>query len=398
MSELLSVDQALASILQTVTPVNAIEKVPLASAHQRILAQDAISPVNVPPADNSAMDGYAVNSQDLGTQSPQRFRISQRITAGSPAKPLTQNTAARIFTGGEIPSGADAVIMQEQCEVDGDFIILPTKINSGNNIRRQGQDIQKNTVVVNQGQLLAPQHIGLLASIGLAHVPVYRQLTVAILSTGDELVEPGESLKPGQIYNSNRYLLNSFLQQLNIKVIDLKAVDDNLAATEAVLKKAQDADCILSTGGVSVGEEDHIKQAVNNLGELKLWRIAMKPGKPLAFGSIGKTPFFGLPGNPVSAFTTFLLFVRPFLQTLQGQEFKPVSPQRFIADFDMKSNPIRQEYIRVKRKGNKVIAYNNQSSGVLSSTAWADGLAIMLPQKDIKKNENVDVILFNDLF
>ena len=398
MSDLLTVDEAITSILATASAPTTSEDVTLDNAGQRILAQDAISTIDVPPADNSAMDGYAINTEHVKLSTAKTFEVSQRITAGTPAQGLRKNTVARIFTGGEIPAGADAVIMQEQCKQEGDQVTLSADVKAGNNIRKQGQDIQKNTTVIQKGQKLEPQHIGLIASIGMAKVSVYPKLTVAVLSTGDELAEPGQDLKPGQIYNSNRFLLKSFLQKLNIKIIDLHSVEDSLEATEQALKKGQHADCIISTGGVSVGEEDHIKQAVNNLGELQLWRIAMKPGKPLAFGRIGQTPFFGLPGNPVSAFTTFLLFVRPFLQTLQGQNVQAIQAHSLIADFDMKANPARQEYIRIKRQGNKAVAFGNQSSGVLSSTVWADGLAIMPPKQDITQGKDVKVLLFNDLF
>ena len=396
MSELLSVDQALASILSKANAVNETERVSLDDASRRILADDIIAGINVPPADNSAMDGYAVNSRDLNLeQTP--LPISQRISAGTPPSPLANGTAARIFTGGEIPHGADAVIMQEQCQRQGEQVICPSTVNVGNNIRKRGQDILQGDTIVKQGQRLQPQHIGLLASVGIAQVKVYRKLSVAVLSTGSELVEPGQTLAPGKIYNSNRFLLKSFLNANDIHIIDLKSVADDLDATKAALQQATTADCILSTGGVSVGEEDHIKQAVNDLGALNLWRIAMKPGKPLAFGHIGNTPFFGLPGNPVSAFTTFCLFVQPFLQQLQGQKITQANEYSLVADFDMKANPIRQEYIRIKRQGNTVSAFHNQSSGVLSSTTWADGLAIMAPNQHIVRGETVNVLLFNDL-
>jgi len=396
MSELLSVDKAIESILSTASHVTETERVPLDDSSLRILAEDIIADINVPPADNSAMDGYALNTQDL-TAETNTLTISQRITAGVPPMPLAAGTAARIFTGAEIPKGANAVIMQEQCQLQGEHVICPNAIPAGNNIRQCGQDILKGNTILKQGQCLGPQHIGLLASIGVAQVRVYRKLSVAVLSTGSELIEPGQVLAPGKIYNSNRFLLKSFLKCNDIHIIDLKSVADDLEATKAALQKATKADCILSTGGVSVGDEDYIKQAVMDLGELNLWRIAMKPGKPLAFGKIGNTPFFGLPGNPVSAFTTFCLFVQPFLQALQGQTITRAREYSFVADFDMKANPIRQEYIRIKRQGNSVSAFHNQSSGVLSSTTWADGLAIMPPNQNIVRGESINVLLFNDL-
>lgn len=397
MSELLPVDKAIGRILKTASAVTETEALSLDDVSQRVLAQDIIAGVNVPPADNSAMDGYAINTHDLSSANTTTFLISQRITAGISPKPLTTGTTARIFTGAEIPQGANAVIMQEHCEQKGEQVICPSNVKPDNNIRKQGQDINQGDTILKQGKCLKPQDIGLLASIGLAEVSVYRKLTVAVLSTGDELIEPGQILPQGKIYNSNRFLLKSLLKRNDITIIDLKSVEDSLEATKAALQKATQADCILSTGGVSVGDEDHIKQAVVDLGELNLWRIAMKPGKPLAFGHIKGTPFFGLPGNPVSAFTTFCLFVQPFLQSLQGQKVEQTKQYQLIADFDMKANPIRQEYIRIKIQDNKACAYHNQSSGVLSSTTWADGFAIMPPKQNIVAGESVNVLLFNDL-
>lgn len=397
MPDLLPVDAALDNILKSVTPVNTIDNIALDDASGRVLAQNITASIHVPPADNSAMDGYAINTADLSTEETTTLNISQRITAGEQARQLAPHTAARIFTGAEIPMGANAVVMQEQCKAENNTLSCPSDIKAGNNIRKKGQDINAGDIILKQGKVLQPQDIGLLASIGIAEVPVFRKLTVAILSTGDELIEPGKPLPAGKIYNSNRFLLKSFLKRNQINIIDLKSVEDNLDATKALLAEGAQADCIISTGGVSVGEEDYVKKAVDDLGQLTLWRIAMKPGKPLAFGRVTQTPFFGLPGNPVSAFTTFCLFVQPFLRRLQGQQQVHYRQQKMTADFTMQANPIRQEYIRIKVDGDRVSAFSNQSSGVLSSTTWADGLAIMRPKQDIHVGSPVDVLLFNEL-
>lgn len=399
---MLLVDDALKTILSDVKPIDTSESLVIDESIGRILAEDQYSNFDVPPADNSAMDGYAFNTNALSHNERTTFTISQVITAGDIAQPLAENTAARIFTGAEIPSGANAVVMQERCEaieVEGKQtgVSIPGDIAAGNNIRRQGQDIKSGSCILNKGRRIQAQDCGLLASIGLKHITVYRRLRVAILSTGDELVEPGQALGKGKIYNSNRYLLRGLLTQLGYDIVDLGMVSDDLNTTKTALLKAAQADCIISTGGVSVGEEDYIKQAVTELGELKLWRIALKPGKPLAFGHIQSTPFFGLPGNPVSAFLTFLLFVRPFLALKQGQEYTPPASLRYQANFTNKANPKRQEYIRVAIDHSKhcVNAFSNQSSGVLSSIVQSDAFAIIPINTAIKPGDQVDVIPFS---
>ncbi len=394
---LLPINDALTQILAHAENINQYESISIEDALGRTLGEDQISSINVPPADNSAMDGYVISTSEASPDH-RTFAVSQIIAAGSIPNPLELNTAARIFTGAEIPENADAVIMQEQCEVDGDKVILPSDIKVGQNIRPKGQDIKAGDTILKKGHCLQPQDIGLLASIGIATISVYRQLKVAILSTGDELVEPGLPLTGGKIYNSNRYLLKSFLKKLHIEVMDIGVVEDTLTETKFSLKKAADADCIISTGGVSVGDEDHVKQAVTELGALDLWRIALKPGKPLAFGNIKNTPFFGLPGNPVSTFLTFLLFVRPFLLILQGQNYQPPLSQMLTADFHTKANPKRQEYLRVKQNAEKLAAFSNQSSGVLSSVTQADGLAVIPIGASIAPGDQVQYLPFSQLF
>jgi molybdopterin molybdotransferase len=395
---MLSVDAALNKILTDAKCIDVIEEVSLSNALNRTLAADQISSVDVPPADNSAMDGYAINTEDLSGLDATTLPIMQIITAGSMPAPLASNTAARIFTGAEIPEGANAVVMQEDCREQNGSVTVADNIPKNNNIRPRAQDIRKGEVILKKGKVLHPQDLSYLASVGIPSIPVFRQLKVAILSTGDELVEPGECLKRGQIYNSNRYFLNAFLSKLGITSIDLGIIKDNLEDTISALEQASTADCIISSGGASVGDEDYIKQAVLELGELNLWRIAIKPGKPLAFGHIKQTPFFGLPGNPVSSFVTFLLFVKPYLCTLQGQGHHSPLALTLKANFSSKANLKRQEYLRVSIKGNQVYAYKNQSSGVLSSIVNSNGFAVIPKGKAVAVGDMIQVIPFSQLF
>ncbi len=309
---LLPIDEAIQLLLNNAKPVTETEKRPLNEAQGRILAENLSSSVNVPPADNSAMDGYAVRSADLAGTEEKLLPISQRIPAGSMGTALEPGTAARIFTGAPIPPGADAVIMQEVCTPEGNGVKITGPVPTGKNIRKAGEDIHTGDNILTVGTQLKPQDIGLAASVGIAEVTVYKRLRVGIFFTGDELREPGEKLEPGQIYNSNRHTMRGLLQNLNCDVIDLGTVEDTLDATKsAMLKAAEVSDLIMTSGGVSVGEEDYIRIALEELGQLDMWRINIKPGKPLAFGKIGDIPFLGMPGNPVSVFATFCIFARP---------------------------------------------------------------------------------------
>lgn len=395
-------DEALTHILNQVRAQQATENRPLLEVLGRTLASDQVATLNVPPTDNSAMDGYAFCHADLATQKGEGLKISQRIPAGVVPTALEKGSAARIFTGAEIPAGADSVVMQEQCQLNETqtHVLIANDCPQGNNIRRAGQDIASGSAIASQGDQLTPQTIGLLASIGIAEVPVFRQLRVAILSTGDELAEPGTALQDGQIYNSNRYLLASILQQMNLVVVDLGRVEDTPEATLAALSRATvEADIIISTGGVSVGEEDHVKGAVEKLGELDLWKLAIKPGKPLAFGRVGDTPFFGLPGNPVSAFVTFLLFARPYLQKMQGLQPKLPQGELVPASFSRSKRSIRQEYVRVRIDENGAMhTHPNQSSGVLSSTSWSNALAIVPVETCVEVGQAVRVVRYDQLF
>ena len=400
---MLSVREALDVLLAAATPVEQVETVPTLEANGRVLAADQHSTIDVPSADNTQMDGYAVRAADCAGGSA-TLRVSQRIPAGHVGTELEPGTAARIFTGALIPPGADAVVMQEQCEVVGDSVTVRHAPRAGEWIRRQGEDIGSGTTILAAGARLRSQELGLAASSGLARLPVRRRLRVAVFFTGDELTMPGEvppgQLKPGSIYNSNRFTLRGLLENFGCVITDYGIVPDSLDATRATLAEAaREHDLIITSGGVSVGEEDHIKPAVEAEGRLSMWQIAVKPGKPLAFGQVGDAHFLGLPGNPVSSFVTFLLFVRPFLLRLQGVS-GPVEPRGYIvrADFELPKGDRRNEFLRVRMNSNGGLdLFPNQSSGVLTSTVWGDGLVDNPAGNSIAAGDLVRFIPFAEL-
>ncbi|MCO5099149.1 MAG: molybdopterin molybdotransferase MoeA [Rhodocyclaceae bacterium] len=399
---LLTFDDALQKLLAAARPVAEIEEVESVAAAGRTLARAQASGITVPPLDNSAMDGYAVRVTDIPAAG-MRLPVSQRIPAGSVGTPLQPGTAARIFTGAPVPEGADAVVMQELCEHAGEGVVLVNHVpRHGENIRRAGEDILAGAGILAAGTRLAPQDIGLAASVGLATLPVFRRLRVAVFFTGDELSLPGEALKPGGIYNSNRYTLHGLLGALGCEVRDLGIVPDSLEATRAALREAAASDVIITSGGVSVGEEDHIKAAVQAEGALDLWKIAIKPGKPLAFGKVSRgdtaAAFVGLPGNPVSTFITFIMLVRPFLLACQGANVTAPRGLTMRADFDWPKPDRRREFLRVRINGaGGLELFPNQSSGVLTSCAWADGLADNPPGQAVKRGDAVRFIPFSEL-
>jgi molybdopterin molybdotransferase len=396
---MLPVAEALARVLCAARPLAETIEVPLLDALGRVLAAGVISSVDVPPADNSAMDGYALRACEAGQALP----VNQRIPAGTVGYALVSGTAARIFTGAAIPAEADAVVMQEDCTEVAGVVTVLAPVSAGQNIRPRGQDIAAGDTVLERGRVMRPQDLGLLASIGCARVQVYRRLRVAVLCTGDELIEPGSGgLPEGKIYNSNRYTLAGLLRSINIEFVDCGIVaDDPDATARALLDAAARADCVITTGGVSVGEEDHVKNQVERLGRLDLWKLAIKPGKPLAFGSIGDTPFIGLPGNPTSVFVTFCLIARPFLLRMQG--VTQIEPPRLQARaaFTVARPGARQEYLRVTLEnaelGLQAVAYPNQSSGVLSSVSHSNALAVVPAGSTVKQGGNVEVILLDSL-
>ncbi|MDX2418668.1 MAG: molybdopterin molybdotransferase MoeA [Xanthomonadales bacterium] len=369
------------------------ESVDLKECLGRVLAADVVSSIDVPPADNSAMDGYALRREDW-PGADHALEISQRITAGTSPAPLKPGTAARIFTGAETPEGADVVVMQEKCKADANQVTMNAVGNIGANIRPRGQDIRQGGTVLQQGHRLRAQDLGLIASLGIARIDARCRLKVAIISTGEELVEPGKPLKPGQIYNSNRYMLQALLEAWGFDVLDFGiTADDPQIISGSLSEASREADAIITTGGVSVGEEDHVKAVVESLGHIDLWRVAIKPGKPFAFGDVLGTPFLGLPGNPVSAFVTALVIARPYLFDCQGVNHSEIVPLRETALFDKKGS-FRQEYLRVRSTAGGVEMFEKQSSGVLYSTSWGDGFVVQKPDEDIRKGERVDVIPF----
>ena len=392
-------------LLAAALPVSEIEHIPTIEANGRVLATEQVSQLHVPPADNAQMDGYAVRVVDCVNDSV-CLPISQRIPAGCVGQPLQAGTAARIFTGAMIPVGADAVVMQEMCDVtlDAAAVIIKHPPKVGEWIRCAGEDIRSGSVILPVGTRLGPQHLGLAASVGLNALPVLRKLRVAIFFTGDELTMPGEFLKPGAIYNSNRFVLRGLLENLDCECSDYGIVPDSLEATRDTLRRAaQQHDLILTSGGVSVGEEDYVKSAVEAEGRLAMWQIAMKPGKPLAFGEInrsggGTTFFIGLPGNPVSSFVTFLLFVRPFVLRQQGMMEVMPQASTLRADFIWSKADRRQEFLRAKinAKGGLDL-FPHQGSAVLTSTVWGDGLIDNPPGQTIAHGDLVRFLPFSAL-
>lgn len=388
---LLAVAEAIEVLCDAARPSAATENLALAEAPGRVLAEPLLAPIDVPGWDNSAMDGYALRASD-GAGAANRLPVRQRIAAGQAGEPLEPGSAARIFTGAPLPAGADCVLMQEHCRADGDHIEFEGPLKSGMNVRRRGEDLSRGSEALATGTRLAAQHVGLAASLGIARLNVFRKLRVAVFSTGDELREPGEKLAAGQIYNSNRYMLLALAERCGCEAIDLGRVEDRLDATRAALRgAASKADLILTSGGVSVGEEDHVRAAVEAEGTIHLWRVAMKPGKPLAFGQVAGTDFIGLPGNPVSSFVTFAIFVRPYLRLRQGRTDAQGSCWREVAaDFDWPHAGPRTEFARARLDcDGRARLYPQQGSGVLSSVVWADGLVEIPRGRAIRSGEPV---------
>ena len=396
---MLSVAEAQAFMLGAARPVAEVELVDTMRANGRVLATAQTSTLNVPERDNTQMDGYAVRATDCASGAAS-LPVSQRIAAGHVGQPLQPGTAARIFTGALLPDGADCVVMQEQCTLLDGVVTVNHVPHAGEWVRRQGEDIRAGGVILGAGRRLRSQEMGLAASVGLAQVPVLRKLRVAVFFTGDELAMPGQPLAPGAVYNSNRFTLRGLLENLGCEITDLGIVPDSLEATKAVLRQAaQGNDLIITSGGVSVGEEDHIKPAVEAEGRLNMWQIAVKPGKPLAFGEVQDAFFVGLPGNPVSSFVTFLLFVRPFILRLQGVagNLAPRSYQ-LPAAFERLKADRRNEFLRAKiNDDGELELFANQSSGVLTSTVWGDGLIDCPPGLSVARGDMLRFIPFNEL-
>jgi len=394
---LMPVEQALARLLEMAEASRIVERerLPLAQVQGRVLAEDLVSTLDLPPWPNSAMDGYALRMADW-TGEP--LVVSQKVFAGQAPDPLQPGTCARIFTGAPVPAGADCVEMQENAEVQSDGRVRFTgSLTQGQNIRPQGQETTVGELILPAGTRLGPIEQGLAASLGCAELEVVRKVRVAVLSTGDELIEPGQTLGPGQIYNSNRVLLCSWLQRLGCEVVDAGILPDNLETTRSRLGELRDVDLILSTGGVSVGEADFLGIALREEGELTLWKLAIKPGKPLTFGHFRGVPVIGLPGNPASTLVTFALLTRPYLLRRQGvEDVEPLKVQ-VPAGFDWLQPGNRREYLRGRLENGRATIYKNQSSGVLRSAAWADGLVEVLEGRTLVQGDSIFFIPLSEV-
>jgi len=394
---LMPVEEALQRLLALAeaAPIKDTEWVALAAAEGRVLATELVAALDLPPWPNSAMDGYALRLADWHGEP---LAVSQRIFAGHAPQPLQAGTCARIFTGAPLPEGADCVEMQENAQVlDDGRVTFSEPLRVGQNIRPQGQETRVGEQVMSAGTRLGPIELGLAATLGHARLEVVRKVRVALLSTGDELVEPGLPLGPGQIYNSNRRLLASWLQRLGCEVVDAGILADDLQLTRDCLARLADVDLILSTGGVSVGEADYLGIALREAGELALWKLAIKPGKPLTFGHYRGVPVIGLPGNPASTLVTFGLLTRPYLLRRQG--VANVTPLQFSvpAGFDWPKAGTRREYLRARIEDGRVRIYKNQSSGVLRSAAWAEGLVEVREGSTPQQGDNVSFIPLSEL-
>ena len=395
------VDEAIAALLERVPTPPPVEEIDLRDALGRVLAEPLTAPFDVPAWDNSAMDGYALRVADLPAEGG-ALPLAGRIAAGDAAlQPLPAGHAVRIFTGAPLPPGADTVVAQEACRVEGDRVWFPA-LQGGENVRRRGEELPSGAPVLAAGRKLRAQELGLLASFGLARVKVHRRLRVAVLSSGDELREPGETLLPGQLYNANRYSLLGVLRGLGCEVNDLPVMPDDLARTRDTLARAAaEHDVLVSSGGVSVGEEDHLKQAVSQLGELHLWRLAIQPGKPLAFGDVKGVPWIGLPGNPAAALITALVVARPFLLRAQGCDAVLPRPLRLPAGFAWRKANGRRQYLRARLEphedGLRVVLHPRQGSAMLTSASWAEGLALVECGRTLEAGETVEYLPFSEL-
>ncbi|ALI11147.1 MULTISPECIES: gephyrin-like molybdotransferase Glp [Pseudomonas] len=399
---LMPVDEAIRHLLDQAPPPPPVQRVGLDQALARVLAADILCPMNLPAWDNSAMDGYALRAADLPVDGGY-LALAGRIAAGDePGEPLQDGQVVRIFTGAPLPPGADTVVPQERCQVDGERVWLPS-VNGGEHVRKEGEELRRGDRLLEAGTRLRAQELGLLAGAGVPQVDVYRPLQVGLLSSGDELREPGEPLAPGQIYNSNRHSLAALLRGWGVEVHDFGVMPDQLLASRQALRlAAAECDVLITSGGVSVGEEDHLKQAIEALGSIDLWRLAIQPGKPLAFGDVEGKPWLGLPGNPSAALITALIVVRPFLFRAQGMGNVLPVPLQLPAGFDWLKRNRRRQYLRARLVADAnghlcVTLHPQQSSAMLTAACWADGLAVVECEAQLHKHDKVLYLPFTDL-
>jgi len=399
-SDLTPVDDAINHLIGQARPVTHAETVALNDSLDRVLARDYRVPADVPPADNSAVDGYALRAGDLSSDA--FLPVSGRVAAGEAPGSLQSGMAVRIFTGAEIPVGADSVVMQERVTVADGGITINAPVCEGQNIRRQGQDLTRGELALAKGTRIRPQEMGLLGSMGVPEIDVFARLKVAIFTTGDELVDPGLPLEPGQIYNTNRFTMLGLLAKAGCEVVLCETLEDTRETTRRTLERAAaKADLIITSGGVSVGEEDHVRAVLEESGGLSLWRLAIKPGKPLVFGAVADTPVLGLPGNPAAVLVTFLVVGMPFIRVRQGRTGITLYGERVPAGFLTEKPSVRREYVRARKSvghnGPVITAYPNQSSGVLSSACWADGLAVVPANETIGQGDLITYYSFAEL-
>lgn len=396
---MLDFTSARARLIEAARPIERRLTLPLAACLGRVLAADARALGDSPPTDVSTLDGYAIATRDLAVDGETRLRVTQRIPAGETGEPLHPGEAARIFTGAAMPPGADAIVAQEAARREGEGLIFSYRPAPFEDVRRQGADFRAGDILIPAGIPLGPAHLGLAASAGIAELMVHERLRVALLTSGDEVIPPGRPLLPGQIHDANGPMLRGLLEQLGCEITHAAHLPDDLHATRATLEKvAGDCDVIVTSGGVSVGEEDHIKAAVESLGSIDMWKVRMKPGKPLAFGQVAGTPFIGLPGNPVSGFATFALFARPYLLARMGARVPPLRPILLPAAFARPKAGDRRDFARGRITPDQhVELYANQGSGILSSLTWAEALVEIPEHATVAPGDLVNVHLLAEL-